>query len=255
MEKEFENFEETNRSFEQTFDVKENAPYLIVRLDGKGFSKFTKENYAKPFDYNFLEQMLATTKFLMTKSGYDVIAAYTQSDEISLVIKGGEKLPYQGKIRKLLSILAGMASAMFTKESGHIAVFDARYRTANTLEEIVDYVEWRSSDSIRNCLNNYCYWGLLKCGHSIKETNKMLKGISAEERKKILSEKVYKEWDSIPKVEKNGVLFNFGIIRTTGHNPITNEDVPTVRKVINKTIDREFFKIILTTAYNNAEKE
>ena len=255
MEKEFENFEETNRSFEQSFDVKEDAPYLIVRLDGKGFSKFTKENYAKPFDYNFLEQMIKTTKYLMSNSGYDVIAAYTQSDEISLVIKGGEKLPYQGKTRKLLSILAGMASAVFTKESGHLAVFDARYRTANTLEEIVDYVNWRSSDSIRNCLNNYCYWGLLKCGYSVKETNRMLKGISAEERKKILFEKVHKNWEEIPKVEKNGALFNYGINRTTGHNPITNEDVPTVRKVINKTVDREYFEVILTTAYKNAEKE
>ena len=244
MEKTFDSIENENRDYEGKFDVRVKAPYVIVRLDGKGFSKFTKECYAKPFDYIFMNQMVATAEYIMNESGYDVIAAYTQSDEISLIIKGDE-MPYQAKTRKLLSILASMAGAKFTQLSGHIAVFDARYRTAETKEELKQYIHWRSSDSTRNCLNNYCYWGLLKHGYGVKQVNRMLKGLSSDERKVLLSIKVYKEWDSIPKVEKNGVFLNYVSVAGVGHNPITNEDVETTRRVIKRNSDKHDFEKII----------
>ena len=39
---------------------------VIIRIDGKGFSKYTK-GFKKPFDKIFMETMFETTKFLCSK--------------------------------------------------------------------------------------------------------------------------------------------------------------------------------------------
>ena len=77
-----------NRSFEQHSNIAiplEN--YIIVRLDGKGFSKFTKNYFKKPFDTTFRDLMVNTTEYLYNNSGFNITYAYTQSDEISLLLK------------------------------------------------------------------------------------------------------------------------------------------------------------------------
>ena len=88
--------------------------YIVVRLDGKGFTKLTKESLdlEKPFDIRFHDAMVATTKHLLTV-GFKVIYAYTQSDEISLLIDKDDNT-FNRKVRKINSVLAGEASAFFS---------------------------------------------------------------------------------------------------------------------------------------------
>ena len=69
--------------------------------------------WARQFDERFRDLMISTTKHLMEHSGFDVIYGYTESDEISLLFSLNVET-FGRKIRKYNSVLAGIASAVFT---------------------------------------------------------------------------------------------------------------------------------------------
>ncbi len=64
--------------------------YMVARLDGRTFARLTKEvcDFEAPFDVRFREMMVATTESLMT-CGFRVTYAFTESDEISLLLQSG----------------------------------------------------------------------------------------------------------------------------------------------------------------------
>ncbi len=110
-----------NESLSEQYALPEN--FIVVRLDGKGFTKLTKEKLSleKPFDKRFSEVMVATTKHLFN-IGFKVIYGYTQSDEISLLIHKNDTT-FSRKTRKINSVLAGEASAFFSLQFHEICVF------------------------------------------------------------------------------------------------------------------------------------
>src|ERR1700677_692702 len=87
--------------------------YIVLRLDGKGFSKFTKKHFQKPYDERMHRLMVKTMRVLMRQLG--AIYGYTESDEISLVFPAQLNL-YDREVEKLVSISAGMASSVFSLE-------------------------------------------------------------------------------------------------------------------------------------------
>ena len=58
---------------------------VVIRLDGKGFSKYTK-TLNRPFDGDFAAAMISTTERLCNEIQGSVIG-YTQSDEISIILQ------------------------------------------------------------------------------------------------------------------------------------------------------------------------
>src|SRR5688500_7163895 len=64
--------------------------YTIIRLDGKAFSKFTK-GLNRPFDYDFMRDMNQTAEYLCSEI-QGAKFAYTQSDEISILVTDFDKL-------------------------------------------------------------------------------------------------------------------------------------------------------------------
>ena len=56
---------------------------VMIRLDGKCFSKFTK-GLVRPYDIGMSTMMIETTKALVEETNAKI--GYTQSDEISLVL-------------------------------------------------------------------------------------------------------------------------------------------------------------------------
>ena len=60
--------------------------FLVVRLDGRGFTRLTKEllDLEAPFDSRFSDFMATTVEHLM-QCGFRVLYGYAQSDEISLL--------------------------------------------------------------------------------------------------------------------------------------------------------------------------
>lgn len=91
----------------------------IIRLDGKGFSKFTA-NLDKPFDKDFSDDMDETAKFLC-ENIQGAKFAYTQSDEISVVITDFDTLESQAwfdyNLQKMTSLAASFATAKFNELS------------------------------------------------------------------------------------------------------------------------------------------
>jgi len=91
---------------------------ILVMLDGKNFSTLIKNNFKKPFDDEFINMMNHTAQFLCNNV-QGVKFAYVQSDEISLLITDYDTpetdTPFGGRICKLQSILASLATSEFNK--------------------------------------------------------------------------------------------------------------------------------------------
>jgi len=114
---------------ETTLKLDPTRPYM-VRLDGHRFSKYTSSLH-KPYDVRLHHAMLATTVDLFER--FLPAAAYTESDEISLVFapvdyyrteedqaKAPSTLPYGGKVQKISSLLAGYCSSRFNHHFGEV---------------------------------------------------------------------------------------------------------------------------------------
>ena len=117
----FDDLDKKMRIYEQSIDQSILPDmYLVARLDGRSFSRLTKEicNFEAPFDVRFRDMMVNTVKSLMD-CGFRVIYGYTESDEISLLFHKDENT-FGRKVRKFNSILAGQASAVFSLQLGQV---------------------------------------------------------------------------------------------------------------------------------------
>ena len=92
--------------------------YILVHCDGKNFSRLIKNNFKKPFDDEFIKMMNKTAKFLC-ENIQGCKLAYTQSDEISLLITDFDKPEsdtlFGGRLCKMQSIIASLATAKFNQ--------------------------------------------------------------------------------------------------------------------------------------------
>ena len=95
---------------------------VIIRIDGKAFHTFTR-GFEKPFDMILMECMWETCKYLCANiQGCKI--AYTQSDEISLLLTDYETLTtsawFDNNIQKMVSVSASMATLAFNKNFDEI---------------------------------------------------------------------------------------------------------------------------------------
>lgn len=138
-----------------------NDEVLCVRIDGKRFSKFTKA-CKKPFDKKFSDAMIKTTKRLVEET--NATFGYTQSDEITLIfsLTGNQaEHIFGGKVSKVNSILASMASAFFNAEFTHptkLAYFDCRAWGVPDIGEASNVVLWRVQDCRKNSVSAAYRW-------------------------------------------------------------------------------------------------
>lgn len=90
---------------------------VIIRLDMRAGHTFTK-GFKRPFDEVFMKSMQETAKYLCENIQNTKIA-YTQSDEITLVLVDYDKLNtepfFEYRVDKLCSIAASMATMAFNK--------------------------------------------------------------------------------------------------------------------------------------------
>jgi tRNA(His) 5'-end guanylyltransferase len=151
------------KAYERTSNhVLTNRLPVIVRLDGKAFHTFTKKiGCVKPFDMGFVDAMQTTALHLCENVG-NCRMAFTQSDEISLLLipyENHETQPYFGnKLQKIVSITASIASVVFNKEidpfnkKNLFPVFDSRAFVMPP-DDVENYFYWRGLDCRRNAIN------------------------------------------------------------------------------------------------------
>ena len=164
----FDELDERMRVFETAHDhCVLPGLFMVARLDGRSFTRLTKETHSfeAPFDVRFRDLMVATVEHLMNGCGFNVLYGFTESDEISLLFSRDAD-SFHRKTRKLISILAGEASAAFSLLLAQQAVFDCRISQLPDIEHVVDYFRWRNEDAHRNALSAHSYWCLRKEGKS-----------------------------------------------------------------------------------------
>ncbi len=148
---------------------------VICRIDGKAFHTFTR-GFKRPFDDVLIMTMQETAKYLCENiQGCQL--AYTQSDEISLLLIDYQRFEtsawFDYEIQKMCSISASMATMAFNRIFSETvsdlkvdntkpmdryfevaysgAMFDARVFNIPR-EEVTNYFYWRQLDASRNSI-------------------------------------------------------------------------------------------------------
>lgn len=167
---------------------------ICVRIDGRTFSKYTSK-LARPFDARLSQIMVDVTRYLLSET--NACIGYTQSDEISLVIYHdtyASEPMFGGKVAKLCSVLASMATAQFNllagvpisrftipaqetstvlnpyqtyilaKDVTGLATFDCRVWNVPNKVEAVNTILWREQDATKNAISMAarCYYSHAK---------------------------------------------------------------------------------------------
>lgn len=137
---------------------------IYARIDGRGFSKFTK-GMRRPYDERMSDCMIQTVSALVDHT--HALIGFTQSDEISLVWlteNPESEIFFNGKIQKMTSVLAGYATAAFTRAvlthadtdfrayAEKMPHFDCRVFQLPSKIEATNAFVWRSKDARRNAV-------------------------------------------------------------------------------------------------------
>ncbi|HEX4613786.1 MAG TPA: tRNA(His) guanylyltransferase Thg1 family protein [Urbifossiella sp.] len=210
-----------------------DGAWPILRLDGRGFTRFTEERCEKPFDERFHGWMVATARTVLDDFGG--VYAYTESDEISVLFPRGWGL-FDREVEKAVSVAAGLASATFALACGAPAHFDARAVVAATDGLVVDYFRWRQADATRCALNGWCYWTLRKEGHDPRAATRQLAGLAVADKNELLFRRGV-NFNDVPAWQRRGTGLWWEEYPHTGHNPVTGEQVPTTRRRIREERD------------------
>ncbi len=226
----FDDLDKKMRVYEQSIDQSILPElYLVARLDGRSFSRLTKElcDFEAPFDVRFRDMMVNTVKALMD-CGFRVVYGFTESDEISLLFHKDEDT-FGRKVRKFNSLLAGQASAAFSLQLGQPIAMDCRLVPLPTLELVQDYFLWRQEDAHRNALNAHCYWLLRKEGMDARAATALLDGKSISYKNELLFSRGI-NFDKLPSWQKRGIGIYWADVEKKGYDPITKQEVTALRR-------------------------
>lgn len=226
----FDDLDAKMRVFETAQDRHVPPGMLIVaRLDGRGFTRLTKEimRFEVPFDVRFRDAMAATARHVMD-CGFRTLHAYTQSDEISLLLHRDDST-FQRKERKLVSVLAGEASAAITHALGRPACMDCRLCLLPEAARVVDYFRWRMEDARRNCLNAHAYWLLRRQGQDETTATAALSGQSVTAKHRLLQDHAI-DFDTLPLWQRHGFGTEWQVVEKLGVDPRSNTPVVAQRR-------------------------
>jgi tRNA(His) guanylyltransferase len=217
---------------------------VILRLDGVGFSKFTK-NLTKPFDSNLTDLMVDLTKFLVNET--NAVIGYHQSDEITLILYSDDRkssIYNDGKKQKILSKLTGKAVQYFNEKRpfylpnhNKVANFDCRIYQTPSLHDACMSLQWREHDATRNSIQ--------MLGRSIYSDKDLFKLTTNEIQDKMMLEKNV-NWNGLDARFKRGTY----VRRIKMSKPFTELELKTLpinhnaHKNPNMVIERNIISVV-----------
>lgn len=204
------------------------AAWVILRLDGRGFSRFTETHFEKPFDTGFHDSMVQTAQAVLEE--FQGLYAYTESDEISVLFSRDWNL-FDRELEKAVSLSAGLASAAFSLACGTRVHFDSRAVLAAENEQVVDYFRWRQADATRCALNGWTYWTLRKAGQSVAEATAALEGKSVAEKNELLFQAGI-NFNDLSLWQRRGTALYWEQYEREGYNPKVGQKVIATRRRI-----------------------
>lgn len=209
-------------------------PPLFVRLDGRAFHRLARVlSLTRPFDERFGEAMAHVARRLVADSGLSPVFAYTFSDECSLFFS---HLPFDGRVEKLDSVLAGYASSALTIELGleNPVAFDARVVFVDPASARAYLVD-RQSEAWRNHINAYAQAALLSEGMDPRRVAARLRGVDGPAIHDLVFERGVNLAET-PAWQRRGTMVYRRPVEVTGQDPRTGEISVAVRS--RATIDR-----------------
>ena len=194
---------------------------VVIRIDGKAFHTFAR-GFKRPFDDVLIKTMQETAKYLC-ENIQGCSLAYTQSDEISLLLIDYQRFEtsawFDYEIQKMCSISASMATMAFNnifrdmvgelhikgtleeeyscilyKAAQKGAMFDARVFNIPK-EEVTNYFYWRQLDASRNSIQMV---GQANFSH------KELQNKSCNDIQNMLMTQKWINWNNFPAYQKRG---------------------------------------------------
>ena len=224
----------------------------IIRLDGKGFSKLTK-GLNKPFDDTFSDDMNATAVYLC-ENIQGAKFAYTQSDEISVVMTDFDNLEsdawFDYNVQKMVSISASLATAKFNqlrlfREPNNpeykLACFDARVFQVPSVDEMVNAMIQRQQDCTRNSIS---------MAASANYSHKELNGKTSDEKQEMLFQKGINWNDYKTKYKRGNVIkkHQYEVEGPNGEKALRNKWIPVETPIF--TQEKEFLTKLIPIPQN-----
>jgi len=185
---------------------------IAIRLDGVNFGKVLKD-FRKPRDVRVHDALINAGKVLMER--FNALITYVASDEINLILND---VPYGGRVFKLVSVSASIASAHTSLSLGMPLYFDSRVVKLQGIGEAITYLIYRS----RVCSNNY----ISQLFHNLTEGKRVTP--PAKEMLAVIME--CGRLDKVSDWEVLGSCVCWGQRTKCGVNPITGEKELVVRR-------------------------
>lgn len=269
----FENLKDKCEYFRGLTDYKLTPnSYVIAMLDGRSFSKLIKNKYKKPFDNTFVRIMNEVAEYLV-KNIQGAKFAYTQSDEISILITDFDTpetdAAFGYRICKLQSILAAMAASKFNQLA---LLYDIEPRLYDNCKEDCESTIYCSEDVIEELKNQklaefdckvwsvpdyntaFCHflWRQNDCIRNSKQqtaqtylSHKELMGKSADEQVDFLLSEKNIDWNSFDQSLKYGRLI-YKERRLFKNYCIDNETAGLDGVSVTKMVEKEYIRNVWT---------
>ena len=241
---------------------------VYCRIDMRAGHTFCR-GLTKPWSLEYVETMQAVTKFLVEET--NACLGYVQSDEISLCWLSPDKAPFDGKLFKLQSVLASLATSKFNNyitkkyiimddfvngDMDHLLVtskmqneydswkllyrkcqklnpsFDCRVFQLPNEEELANCFVWREIDAVRNSVS------------MLAQANFSHKELQGKDRKTMITmlEEQGIRWNELRDDLKRGAYFKRVLIEKElddkTWNKIPDNKKPESRIVIRSQIQR-----------------
>jgi tRNA(His) 5'-end guanylyltransferase len=185
--------------------------YAIVRADMRAAHAYLRLA-ERPFDEAFMAVMDATAAALC-KEMSGAALAYTQSDEISVLLTDFGSVHaepwFGGVVQKAVSLAAATATAEFNHlawradSDGRLrvphfrATFDARVFTIPDPVEVANYFVWRQQDCVRNSVS---------MAAQAYFSHKRLHGLNGGQMQELLWQEKQVNWNDYPEGARRGRL-------------------------------------------------
>ncbi|OQO11925.1 hypothetical protein B0A48_03652 [Cryoendolithus antarcticus] len=203
------------RNFE-TSDSLAPSNWIVIRLDGRGFSKLTtKYSFTKPNDVRGLALLNAAALHIV-KAFPDVVIAYGQSDEYSFILHEGTSL-FDRRASKLATTFAATFTAEYCMLWSEYFLdqpltrpwpsFDGRCVAYPKRRILRDYLAWRQADCHVNNLYNTTFWNLVQRGGMTQtDAEDSLKGSLSSDKNEILFSRFGINYNNEPEICRKGTV-------------------------------------------------
>jgi len=151
--------------------------YYVVFLDGRRITNFIQsQGYKRPRDPEFKSAMVDVGRQLVNR--FSATLAYTQSDEISLLLPPGSEQCGR-RIEDIISETASFAGSgltIATRSNDPIGFKGKTYLTPRE-GDVADFLYWRHLVAGANTLYDWCFYNMLALGKSENVVNKDMIGL------------------------------------------------------------------------------